>query len=161
MTEPTKPRGNWADRLRPLRRLVGPIESAQIRRFGRSGLSIVFRTPVLVLETVGRRTGATRITPLAYHPCADGSWLVVGGAGGQSTTADWVANLRARPDAVAIIDRARTDVTAVELSPTERDAAWRDLSQQWPRIDRYEQRARRPLPIFRLHPSARTRRRQR
>src|SRR5688572_18583150 len=106
---------NLADRLRPLRRLVGPIEAAQVRRFGRSGLSVVFRTPVLALDTTGRRTGATRTTPLAYHRAEDGTLLVVGGAGGQTTTADWVRNLRAHPDATVTVDRRRRRVCAVEL----------------------------------------------
>ncbi len=144
-------RGNVADRLRPLRRLVGPIEAAEIRRFGRSGLGVVFRTPVLVLETTGRRTGATRATPLAYHRDGD-DLLVVGGAGGQTVVADWVRNLRAEPDAVAVVDRRRRAVRAVELAGAERAATWSELLGVWPRIATYERRAGRPLPVVRLTP---------
>ena len=143
---------NLADRVRPLRRLVGPIEAAEIRRFGRSGLSIAFRTPVLVLETTGRRSGATRSTPLAFHRDADGTLLVVGGAGGQTTTADWVRNLRVDPDAVAVVDRERRPVRAVELAGPEREATWADLVRVWPRIATYARRAGRPLPVIRLVP---------
>jgi F420H(2)-dependent quinone reductase len=141
-----------ADRLRPLRRLVGPIEAAEIRRFGRSGLSLVFRTPVLVLETTGRRSGATRSTPLAFHRDADGTLLVVGGAGGQTTTADWVRNLRAEPHAVVVVDRERRPVRAVELTGPEREATWTELVRVWPRIVAYERRAGRALPVIRLEP---------
>jgi deazaflavin-dependent oxidoreductase (nitroreductase family) len=144
--------GNLADRIRPLRRLVGPIEAAEIRRFGRSGLSVLFRTPVLVLETTGRRSGATRSTPLAVHRCADGSLLVVGGAGGQTTTADWVLNLRADPDAVAVVDRQRRPVRAIELAGAERERTWAELLEVWPRIATYERRAGRPVPVIRLEP---------
>lgn len=140
---------NRADRMRAVRRLVGPIEAAEIRRFGRSGLGLVFRTPVLVLETTGRRSGATRSTPLAFHRDGD-DLLVVGGAGGQTATADWVRNLRADPEAVAVVDRERRPVRAVELAGAEREETWAALVRVWPRIATYERRAGRPLPVIRL-----------
>jgi deazaflavin-dependent oxidoreductase (nitroreductase family) len=142
---------NLADRLRPLRKVVGPIEAAEIRRFGRSGLSLVFRTPVLVLETTGRRSGRRRRTPLAFHRDGD-DLLVVGGAGGQTATADWVHNLRADPDATAIVDRERRPVRALELAGTERESAWATLVAVWPRVAAYERRAGRPVPVIRLSP---------
>lgn len=142
-------RGTLADRIRPLRRVAGRVEAAEIRRFGRSGLAVLFRTPVLVLETTGRRSGATRSTPLAYHRDGD-DLLVVGGAGGQTATADWVHNLRADPAAVAVVDRERRPVRAVELAGDEREATWAALARVWPRITTYERRAGRPVPVIRL-----------
>ncbi|MFP5465067.1 MAG: DciA family protein, partial [Gammaproteobacteria bacterium] len=65
----------WATRLRfmapPLCRQLadwpyGPVEAVQVRWFGRSALSTIFRTEVLVLHTTGRRSGRERATPLAY-----------------------------------------------------------------------------------------------
>lgn len=41
--------------------------------------------------------GMVRGTTLAFHRPSDGSLVVVGGAGGQARTPDWVANLRASP----------------------------------------------------------------
>ena len=154
MTGATPPRRSWADRIRPLRRLVGPIESAQVRRFGRSGLSVIFRTPVLVLETVGRRTGATRSTPLAYHRCGDGSLVLVAGAGGQTQLPDWVANLRANPDVIVVIDRTRVALQAVELRGADHDSMWTEISRVSSRIDVYARRAGRRAPVFRLEPRA-------
>jgi deazaflavin-dependent oxidoreductase (nitroreductase family) len=139
-----------ADRVRPVRRLVGRVEVMEIRRLGWSGLSVVFRTPVLVLETTGRRSGRTRSTPLAYHRDDDGSLLVAGGAGGQTTTADWVRNLRADPRAVTVVRRQRQPVRAVELTGVERDETWAELVEVWPRIATYERRAGRPIPVIRL-----------
>jgi deazaflavin-dependent oxidoreductase (nitroreductase family) len=115
-------------------------------------LSVLFRTPVLVLETVGRRSGATRRTTLAYHRADDGTLLVVGGAGGQSVVPDWVLNLRASPRAVVTVDRTRIDVHAVELVGPARDVAWSALRAVWPQIERYERRAGRAVPTFQLHP---------
>lgn len=82
---------NGYDRLRPVRRFARPFEAAQVRRFGRSLLSVSFRTPVLVLHTTGRRSGRPRRTTLAFKRSEDGSLVVVGGAGGQARLPDWVA----------------------------------------------------------------------
>lgn len=132
--------------------MAGPIESAQVRRFGCSVLSVLFRTPVLVLDTTVRRSGATRSTTPAYHRLDDGSLLIAGGAGGQSRVADWVLNLRANPKATVTVDRMRTPVCAFELEGRDRELGWRALRQVWPRIDGYQRRAGRTIPVFRLNP---------
>ena len=138
------------DRLRPIRRALRGLEAAQVRRFGRSVLSTLFRTPVLVLETTGRRSGQQRQTALAFHRRPDGDLVVVGGAGGQRRTPDWVANVRARPDVHVIVDRVRQPMTAVELRHDERATAWLEAREVWPQIERYERRAGRPVPVFLL-----------
>jgi deazaflavin-dependent oxidoreductase (nitroreductase family) len=144
---------NWADRLRPLRRIVGPIEAAELRRFGRSGLSVAIRVPVLLLETTGRRSGKVRSTPLAYRRLADGSLVVVGGAGGQVATPDWVHNLRADPAVTTVIGRRRQPAVAVELAGEDRAAAWSELVDAWPKIAGYEARAGHEVPVVRLDPT--------
>jgi deazaflavin-dependent oxidoreductase (nitroreductase family) len=76
---------------------VNRLEAALVRRTGRSAFAFAYRTPVLVLETTGRRSGLLRSTPVAYRPAGGGTWLIVGGAAGMRRTPDWVANLRAEP----------------------------------------------------------------
>lgn len=105
---------------------------------------------MLVLHTRGRRTGRRRDTPLAVHEAADGTLWLVGGAGGQTAIPDWVANLRAEPAAEVTLDRRRLPVLATEVTGPDRDGAWRTLREVWPRIDVYERRAGRPVPVFRL-----------
>lgn len=136
-------------RLRPLRQMLGWVEVALVRRFGAGLLSVAFRTPVLVLETTGRRTGRRRATVVAYHRL-EGDLVVVGGAGGQRRVPDWVANLRADAHVHVVLDRRRTAMVAVELAGDERAAAWAELRQVWPRIERYERRAGRAVPVIRL-----------
>lgn len=138
------------DCLRPVRRALRGIEAAQVRRFGRSILSTAFRTKALVLETVGRKTGRPRETALAYHRLSNGDLVIVGGAGGQRRVPDWVANVRANPDVHVVVDRVRRPTTASELVAHERATVWGEVRQVWPQIDTYEQRAGRPVPLFRL-----------
>ena len=141
---------NAFDRFRFLRRIARPIEVGQVRWFGASLVSMAARTPVLVLHTTGRRSGAERATPLAFSRDADGSFLIVGGAGGQARVPDWVANLRADGDVAVTIDRRRQPVRAEELVGDDHRSTWARLSSVWPRIDEYERRAGRPVPVFRL-----------
>lgn len=143
-------RDHAADLLRPVRRALRDAEVAQVERFGRSLLSVLFRTPVLVLVTTGRRTGRQRRTALAHLRLDDGDLLVVGGAGGQRRVPDWVANLRAEPRAVVVVDRVGRAVVARELEGDERARAWDLARRAWPRVDVYERRAGRPVPVFRL-----------
>lgn len=140
------------DRVRFLRRMSRAIEAAQVKRFGRSLLSLTFRTPVLVLATTGRRTGRTRETTLAYLRLENGHLLVVGGAGGQSRTPDWVANLRQDNAVIVTLDRQSRPMQATELEGAERQLAWERAVDEWPQIARYESRAGRAVPVIRLAP---------
>jgi deazaflavin-dependent oxidoreductase (nitroreductase family) len=141
---------NLYDRLRPLRRLARPIEATQVRLLGKSVLSIAFRTQVLVLHSTGRRSGIVRSTTLAFHRLNDQSLVLVGGAGGQARTPDWVANLRANSCAAVSVDRTLVEVQAEELTGADREEMWRDLRKVWPQIDTYEKRGGRDVPVFRL-----------
>ena len=141
---------NIYDRVQPLRRLAQPLEVAQIRRFGRSLFSVVFRTRVLLLHTTGRRSGQERTTALAFHEEDDGSLIVVGGANGQTRMPDWVFNLRAQPDVAVTVRRQRCSVYAEELVGKQRSRRWPTLVERWPRVEVYERRAGRPVPVFRF-----------
>lgn len=153
MTGRAGARPNAHDRLRALRRIMGPLEAAQVRRFGRSVLSAAFRTPVLLLHTTGRTSGRERTTTLAYRHGEEGSLLVAGGAGGQTRTPDWVANLRSRPVAAVTLRRVRFSVRAEELEGAERERVWAELVAAFPRMATYERRAGRQMPLFRLRPN--------
>src|SRR5437588_11825080 len=124
------PRRNWADRLRWWRRIQARIESAQLRRTGWSATSLMWRLPVLVLVTRGRRTGKRRETPLTYVRDDAGRLLISGGAVGQTSNPDWVANLRAEPNCEVIIDKQAAHDRAGEPTGDERDRA-RQLYGQW------------------------------
>ena len=143
---------NLADRIRPLRRVAAVAEVAQVRWFGTSVLSLLFRQRVLVLETTGRRSGKRRRTAVAYREL-DGRLMVVGGAGGQNRPPDWVANLRAHPD-VGVIRRRRPERRhAIVLAGDERQAAWDALLPEWPMIAKYQDRAGYPIPVIVLTPT--------
>ena len=68
-------------------------------------------------------------------------------------TPDWVANLRAGPDAAVWGKRSRIPVTVRELTGDERDEAQLEATRLWPGVPRYERMSRRLIPYFLLTPS--------
>src|SRR5690349_7205085 len=64
---------------------------------GRLGARWMYGAPVLLLTTVGRKSGQKRTTPLLY--LEDGERvLIVGSQGGMSKDPLWVRNIEANPD---------------------------------------------------------------
>ncbi|MGI5191267.1 nitroreductase/quinone reductase family protein [Promicromonospora sp. CA-289599] len=108
---------------------------------------------LLVLTTVGRKSGQERQTPLAWFPGPDGSWLVVASAGGAPANPAWYLNLAAHPDQVTVEQAGRkVAVTAEELHGAEREQAWQQIKDAADNFRRYEQITDRLLPVIRLTP---------
>jgi deazaflavin-dependent oxidoreductase (nitroreductase family) len=63
-----------------------------------------------------------------------------------------VANLRAHPEARVTIDGGSCAVVAEEILGAARSELWARLTVVWPRIEAYERRAGRDVPVFRLRP---------
>lgn len=141
---------SWVDWTRPLFRIGNRWEVMLLRRFGVSGMSLLRRSPLLVIETIGRRTGRRRAAPVAFWE-NDGAFYIGGGAGGM-TRVDWVANLRHCADAAVVVRRERIDVHAHELAGSEYDEARQHALTLWHGIPRYERVSGRPVPYFRLTP---------
>jgi deazaflavin-dependent oxidoreductase (nitroreductase family) len=113
-------------------------------------MSVLNRGDVMVLETVGRRTGRARFTPVGYWEDDHGAFVIGGGAAGMATVPDWVMNLRQNPEAAAWLRRSRIPVHARELTGAERDRAQQDATAIWPGVPAYERRSGRVIPYFEL-----------
>jgi deazaflavin-dependent oxidoreductase (nitroreductase family) len=140
-----------ADRLRRGVRIANKVEVFQLRWFGVSGVSLLRRRDVLVLETFGRRTGKRRRSAVTYLCGDDGTYRIGGGAGGM-TRVDWVANLRARDHAVVYVRRQRVAVAVHELRGEQRDVAHGAAASRWPEVLDYERVSKRRIPYFQLTP---------
>lgn len=138
-------------KLRPLWWLMNRLESAAIRRLGTGVIGLVGRRTVLVLETIGRRTGRLRRTPVAYWRDRDGALYIGAGAGGVPRV-DWVANLRACPAATVWVGRHGHPVCATELVGEAYERTREHALALWPEVARYERASGRRIPYFRLDP---------
>jgi deazaflavin-dependent oxidoreductase (nitroreductase family) len=145
-------RRTWADRLRFWIRIVNRVEVLELRWLGVSGVSLLRRRDVLVLETVGRRTGKRRRSPVTYLRDDDGPSYRIGGGAGGMTRVDWVANLRSRDRAAVYVRRRRQTVHVQELHGEERDRAHGAAAARWPEVLKYEPMSNRQIPYFRLTP---------
>ncbi|HSO97650.1 MAG TPA: nitroreductase/quinone reductase family protein [Solirubrobacteraceae bacterium] len=106
---------------------------------------------VLLLDHVGRRSGARRTTPLLY--LADGPDLViVGSAGGREAPPAWWLNLRDAPETTVQVGSERRRVRARVASGEERERLWGRLVEMFPDYDVYRRRTSREIPVVVLAP---------
>jgi deazaflavin-dependent oxidoreductase (nitroreductase family) len=107
--------------------------------------------PVLLLTTVGRKTGKTRTQPLAYTVTGEG-YAVIASKGGANQHPLWYLNLRANPLAEVTVGRETQAVRAHDAQGEERERLWRQLADVYPGYDRYAQKTRRRIPVVVLEP---------
>ncbi|MCR5976230.1 nitroreductase family deazaflavin-dependent oxidoreductase [Gordonia jinghuaiqii] len=129
----------------PFVRFVNKIVAPMVRRKGQFG-----GMNALVLTTVGRKSGQERVSPLAWFPGPDGSWLIVASANGASNNPGWYHNLKANPDKARIeVDGKTVEVRAQQLQGDERAQAWTQISKN-ERFAAYQEKTDRELPIIKL-----------
>jgi deazaflavin-dependent oxidoreductase (nitroreductase family) len=105
--------------------------------------------PMLLLHTVGARSGQPRLNPMMY--LADGDrYLVFASKAGADTNPDWYWNLRANPDASVEIGDAMIPVHATELAGAERDEKYAVQAERYPGFADYEKKTSRIIPVLAL-----------
>ena len=120
---------------------------------GRIRRSFVFTggMPILVLTTVGRKTGKRRATPLGFLRWGDAFAVMASNAGSDRVPAWWL-NLLAEPTAEILADRTRYQVTARQADPQEDEAVWDAIVNLNPGFDEYRRLTERQIPIIFLEP---------
>jgi deazaflavin-dependent oxidoreductase (nitroreductase family) len=122
-----------------------------VRSNGRRTLLGPIGAPVMLLETVGRKSGEPRVSPLLFARDGD-SVIVVGSNFGQAHHPAWTGNLIAHPDAVAVVGGRRIPVTAMPLEEDEAEAAYRKMVEIASTYSVYRGRTDRQIRVFRLTP---------
>ena len=112
----------------------------------------VGRQHMLLLHTVGRRTGQPRTIPLLYVPEGD-RWLVVASNAGDDRAPAWWINLRSAGEATIQVGRDRYSVTGRVADEGERPGLWKRCCDQYPSYAVYETRTERPIPVVILSQS--------
>ena len=104
---------------------------------------------VLVLETLGRRSGTIRRLPLLFMP-QDDDFIVIASNYGQERPPGWFLNLQAAPDASVLAGGRRINVQARMLEGEERRSILPlilDYNAHW---RAYFTNVERPIPVVRL-----------
>jgi F420H(2)-dependent quinone reductase len=107
--------------------------------------------PILVLTTVGRKSGQSRSTPVGYLRHGDGYAVLASNAGSDRSPAWWL-NLQTEPRAEVLADRTRLAMTARRAAAAEEASLWREFAARNPGFDEYRKLTERPIPVVVLEP---------
>jgi F420H(2)-dependent quinone reductase len=134
-------------------RILGGMHRRVYRLTGGKVGGQIGKLPVLLLTTIGRRSGRPRTQPLAYAQAGDG-YAVIASKGGAPQHPLWYLNLRANPLAEVTVGRETRRVRARDAQGEERERLWRALADLYPGYDRYAQKTSRRIPVVVLEPAA-------
>jgi F420H(2)-dependent quinone reductase len=116
--------------------------------FGRMG-----KSPILLLNTVGRKSGKKRATPLLY--VMDGEdFVLIASKGGAPTHPAWYLNLMANPDVTVEVGDREVHVRAEEVRGEEKTRLWQRMVEMYPTYDDYQTKTEREIPLLILHPAS-------
>ncbi len=108
--------------------------------------------PVIILTSLGAKSGKIRKTPLMRVEHA-GQYAVVASMGGAPQNPTWFATLKAHRF-VELQDGAdRRDYAVRELSGDEKQLWWERAVRAWPDYESYQQHTDRDIPVLLLTPS--------
>lgn len=107
----------------------------------------------LLLRTVGRKSGATRIVPLVYGDIG-GEALIVGSKAGADVHPAWYLNLVAKAEADFQIATQAFRGTWREPQGEEREAMWAFIRGIYPPYHDYRSQTDREIPLILLRPVA-------
>ncbi len=114
--------------------------------FGRVG-----KSPILLLNTVGRKTGRKRTSPLLY--VMDGEdFVIIASKGGAPNHPAWYLNLKANPDATVEVGDREVRVRAEEVDSEEKVRLWQKMVEMYPAYDAYQEKTEREIPLLVLRP---------
>ena len=103
--------------------------------------------PIIVLTSVGARTGKLRKTALMRVEYA-GDYAVVASQGGAPKHPVWYHNLKANPH-VELQDGPTTrDYLAREVTGDEKATWWERAVETWPDYAKYQTKTDRQIPVF-------------
>ncbi len=113
----------------------GPFEGAQL----------------LLLHTVGAKTGAERVNPMMYQ-AIPGGYAVFASKGGAPVNPDWYHNVLAHPKVTAEIGTESVELLARVAEGDEREQIWAAQKAAVPQFADYEQKTARQIPVIILKP---------
>jgi len=116
---------------------------------GTDGLTLMDTgLPVIIVTNKGRKTGATRKTPLMK--AVDGnSYILVASMGGAPKNPVWYYNLKAEPN-VEIRDGTEVHSMRVReiVDPVEKQRLWDIAVIAYPPYQEYQEKTDRAIPVF-------------
>lgn len=139
------------ERLKVTRNLITEINVWLLRvskgRLGNSFLGV----SVLLLTTVGRRSGDQRTMPIFFLQDGDRYVLVASNAGNSKDPA-WLLNIRANPAVSIELKGIRSRMTARLANDMEHSELWPKLTAMFPKWKMMAEHSAREFPLVLLEP---------
>ena len=152
---PTKPRPDGLDSPW-VPKVIKAMSAANTWIFrktgGRIGSRFLRGAPVLLLTTVGRKTGQKRTAPVLYLEDGD-RVIVVASKGGLPSNPLWYLNLVANPEVEIQMGKEVRPMRAATAAPEEKAALWPKLLSMYKDFADYQSWTDRDIPVVILSPA--------
>jgi deazaflavin-dependent oxidoreductase (nitroreductase family) len=111
--------------------------------------------PLLLLTTIGRRSGEPRTSPMMYvrDPSRDDRLLVIASNSGAPDHPLWFRNLAADPHVHVEVGDRSYDAIAVVTDGDEHDALWAHITTSYPFFIDHQAGVERTIPVVALAPA--------
>jgi deazaflavin-dependent oxidoreductase (nitroreductase family) len=107
--------------------------------------------PLLLIHSVGARSGEEHINPVMYLP--DGErYVVFASKGGAPTNPAWYHNLKVHPEVTVEVGSEKVEVTAREAQGSEHDELYSRQAAAYPQFAEYQTKTTRIIPVVVLTP---------
>ncbi|MHC1739973.1 MAG: nitroreductase family deazaflavin-dependent oxidoreductase [Anaerolineaceae bacterium] len=106
---------------------------------------------ILLMHTVGRKSGKTHVIPIAYFT-AGKNYYVIGSNWGQEKNAAWYHNLKGQPETTIELGGRELAVHAREAEGEEYDKLWANAISHHPDYNHYKEMTQRHIPIIVFEP---------
>jgi F420H(2)-dependent quinone reductase len=107
--------------------------------------------PVVLVESVGRKSGKHRTHPLICGEDGD-NLVVVASKGGVDRHPAWYLNLMANPETTAYWRGEKRRVLARDATDAERERLWPMMVETYRPYESYQRRTERKIPVVVLEP---------
>jgi deazaflavin-dependent oxidoreductase (nitroreductase family) len=105
-------------------------------------------TPLLLLNTIGAKSGQTRTNPLAYYTDDGDRLIVMASKGGAPTNPDWYYNVKANPLVTVERGRETFQAQASIVEGAERDRLFNQMAEAMPGFAEYQRNTDRQIPVI-------------
>lgn len=109
------------------------------------------RQSVLLLHTIGRKSGKKHTTTLSYYRDGE-NYLVVGSNWGKDTQPGWFHNLSQQPRTIIQVGRTTLHVDAHQAEGNEYQQLWELVTKLNQQYIQYQKTIQRRIPIMILTP---------
>lgn len=110
-----------------------------------------FGSQLLLLHTLGAKTGREHVTPVMYRK-VDSGYAVFASFAGQPRNPAWYHNLVAHPEVEAEIGSQTLRLRARVADQAEREPIWTAQKADFPGFQDYEHKTTRQIPVVILEP---------